>query len=57
MNMLEVHHAAAPRRSHGKAVFAKTLPLKTGVFFAGFGWTQSDAPNDQIKTLVGRLDL
>jgi hypothetical protein len=51
MNMLEVHHAAVPRRSHGKAVFTKTLPLQTGIFFAGFGWTQSDAPNDQIKAL------
>ena len=33
------------------------LLLMTGAVFAGFGWAQSDAPNDPIKTLVGRLDL
>jgi len=33
------------------------LLLMTGALFAGFGWAQSDAPNDPIKTLVGRLDL
>jgi hypothetical protein len=35
----------------------KTSLLMTGGFFAGFGWAQSDAPNDQIKTLMARLDL
>jgi len=33
------------------------LLLMTGVFVVGFAWAQSDAPNDPIKTLVGRLDL
>src|SRR5215471_18855111 len=36
---------------------AKTLLLITGVFFVGFGRAQNDAPNDPIKTLVGKLDL
>lgn len=31
--------------------------LMTGILFAGFAWAQGDAPNDPIKTLVGRLDL
>lgn len=68
MSMFEIHPVAAPsptappaframRRSLGKAVFAKTLLLITGVSFAGFAGAQSDAPNDPIKTLVGRLDL
>jgi len=35
----------------------KLLPLTTGVFLASSGWAQRDAPNDPIKTLVGRLDL
>lgn len=33
------------------------LLLISGIFFAGFGWAQTDAPNDPIKTLAGRLDL
>src|SRR5579863_5070485 len=33
------------------------LLLVMGVFFAGFASAQTDAPNDPIKTLVGRLDL
>jgi hypothetical protein len=45
------------RLSQLKSVRAKTLLLMAGIFFAGFGWAQSDAPNDPIKTLVGRLDL
>jgi len=40
-----------------KFMRAKTLLVMTGVFFAGFGWAQSDGPNDPIKKLVGRLDL
>jgi len=40
-----------------KPIRAKTLLLMAGIFFAGFGWAQSAAPNDPIKTLVGRLDL
>jgi len=35
---------------------AKTLLRMMGVFFAGFGWAPSDAANDPVKTLVGRLD-
>ena len=40
-----------------KSMRAKTWLLMTGAVFAGFGWAQSDASNDPIKTLVGRLDL
>ena len=40
-----------------KSMRAKTLLVITGIYFAGFGWAQSDAPNDPIKALVGRLDL
>ena len=40
-----------------KFMRAKKLLAMTGVFFAHFGWAQSAAPNDPIKTLAGRLDL
>ena len=40
-----------------KSMRAKTLLVITGIYFAGFGWAQSAAPQDPIKTLVGRLDL